>query len=92
MIRLLEFIGYPISASSLHENTLYLLQAVARDMKKEVDKAVLPIVHYMLDAWTCKSSGLKFLGFHLYYVDSAFELQDALLSVSKGVGRLLTRT
>ena len=59
------------------------LQAVVGDLNEEVEKATLPIVHYMLDGWTCKTSGLKFLGFHVHYVNFAFEMKDALLSVSE---------
>lgn len=52
-------------------------------MQEEIKKATLPIIHYGLDLWTCKLSGLKYLGIHVFYVDSNFQLRHALLSVSE---------
>ena len=48
----------------------------------EVKKAPLPILHHMIDIWTDKGSGRKFLGVHLSHVNANFELKETLLSVS----------
>jgi len=57
-------------------------QAVMGNMLTEIEKAPLPIMHYGIDLWQCKTSGLKYIDVHLFYVDSNFELKDALLAVS----------
>lgn len=62
-----------------------LLQVVVGNMLEEVKNATLPIVHHEVDAWTCKVSGRKYLGFHVHYVNSDLELKNALLSVSEGM-------
>lgn len=59
------------------------MQVVVGGMRDEVEKAPLPILHHMVDLWTCKASGRKFLGFHVFWVTSDFEMKDALLSVSE---------
>lgn len=51
-------------------------------MQEEIKKALLPIIHYQVDLWACEVSGRKFLGTHVHYVDSSFNLQHALLGVS----------
>lgn len=55
-------------------------------MLDEVKKAPLPILHHMIDIWTDKGSGRKFLGVHVSHVDANFELKDTLLSVSDPSG------
>ncbi|CAN0196291.1 unnamed protein product [Ascophyllum nodosum] len=50
-------------------------------MQEEIKKALLPIIHYQVDLWACEVSGRKFLGTHVHYVDSSFNLQHALLGV-----------
>ena len=52
------------------------------DMLEEVKNAPLPILHHMIDIWTDKASGRKFLGVHLFHVTANFELKETLLSVS----------
>jgi len=52
-------------------------------MLEEVRSAPLPILHHMIDIWTDKPSGRKFLGVHLFYVTANFELKQALISVSE---------
>lgn len=51
-------------------------------MREDIAKALLPIIHYQVDVWTCEASGRKFLGTHAHWVDNAFRLQHALLAVS----------
>ncbi|CAB1102250.1 unnamed protein product [Ectocarpus sp. CCAP 1310/34] len=50
-------------------------------MLTEIERAPLPIVHYGIDLWQCKITGLKYIDGHVCYVNSNFELQYALLSV-----------
>lgn len=52
------------------------------NMSEEINKALLPIVHYGVDLWTCKTSGMKFIDVHAFLVDSNFELRHVLLAVS----------
>lgn len=52
-------------------------------MLEEVRSAPLPILHHMMDIWTDKPSGRKFLGVHLFYVTANFELKHVLISVSE---------
>lgn len=52
------------------------------NMVEEINKAPLPIVHYGVDLWTCKTSGLKYLDVHAFFVDSDFNMRHALLAVS----------
>ena len=59
------------------------LQVVVGNMAEEVQRAPLPILHHMVDIWTEKGSQRKFVAVHLAYVNSNFELRDALLSVSE---------
>jgi len=63
-------------------NTIVSPQAVMGDMLEEVKNAPLPILHHMIDIWTDKASGRKFLGVHLFHVTANFELKETLLSVS----------
>jgi len=56
------------------------------NMLEEVRKAPLPILHHMIDIWTDKGSGRKFLGVHLFYVTASFEMKHALLCVSANSG------
>ncbi|CAB1105955.1 unnamed protein product [Ectocarpus sp. CCAP 1310/34] len=63
--------GYPLDHRS----------DVVGNMQEEINKAPLPIIHYGLDLWTCKVSGRKYLGVHVFYVDSNFSLRHALISV-----------
>ena len=56
---------------------------VVGNMAEEVQRAPLPILHHMVDIWTDKGSQRKFVAVHLAYVNSNFELRDALLSVSE---------
>ena len=58
-------------------------QAVLGDMLEEVRKAPLPILHHMIDIWTDKPSGRKFLGVHVFHVTANFEVKQTLLSVSE---------
>lgn len=58
------------------------LQAVMGNLKEEIENALLPIIHYGLDLWTCTRSGRKFLDVHVFYVDGKFVLRHALLAVS----------
>ncbi|CAB1115843.1 unnamed protein product [Ectocarpus sp. CCAP 1310/34] len=39
-------------------------KAVMGNMSEEIKKAPLPIVHYGVDLWTCKTSGMKFIDVH----------------------------
>lgn len=57
-------------------------QVVVGNLQEEIQKATLPIIHYGLDLWTCKVSGRKYLGTHVFYVDSKFVLRHALIAVS----------
>lgn len=52
------------------------------NMLEEIEKAPLPSVHFGVDLWTCKKSGRKYIDVHVFYVDSNFEMQHALLAVS----------
>lgn len=54
------------------------MQVVVGNMLEEVRKAPLPILHHMIDIWTDKGSGRKFLGVHVYYCTAAFEMKHAL--------------
>ncbi|CAM9672446.1 unnamed protein product, partial [Hapterophycus canaliculatus] len=56
-------------------------KVVMGNMLNEIKTAPMPIIHYGIDLWTCKISGLKYIDVHLFYVDSNFEQQHALLSV-----------
>ncbi|CAN0267242.1 unnamed protein product, partial [Ectocarpus sp. 4 AP-2014] len=58
-------------------------KAVLGDMLQEVRRAPLPILHHMIDIWTDKPSGRKFLGVHLFYVTANFELRQALISIKR---------
>ena len=58
-------------------------QEVIGSMHEEIKKAPLPIIHYGLDLWTCKTSGRKHLGVHIFYVDSNFTMRHALIAVSE---------
>lgn len=58
------------------------MQAVMGNMKEEIEKALLPIIHYGVDLWTCTTSGRKFIDVHAFHVDSNFTLHHALLAVS----------
>lgn len=58
------------------------MQAVVGNMREEIEKAPLPIVHYGVDLWTCTRSGRKFIDVHAFHVDSNFTLRHALLAVS----------
>ena len=57
-------------------------QAVMGNMKEEIEKAPLPIIHHGVDLWTCTRSGRKFIHVHAFHVDSNFILRLALLAVS----------
>lgn len=52
-------------------------------MLEEVKKAPLPILHHVIDIWTDKASGRKFLGVHVFHVTANFDLKHTLLSVSE---------
>eukprot|EP00903_Cladosiphon_okamuranus_P013418 g12500.t2 len=56
-------------------------KVVMGNMHEEMKKAPLPILHYGVDLWTCKTSSRKFIDFHVFYVDSNFELQHTILAV-----------
>ncbi|CAN0068471.1 unnamed protein product, partial [Pylaiella littoralis] len=56
-------------------------KAVVGNMREEIEKAPLPIVHYGVDLWTCTRSGRKFIDVHAFHVDSNFTLRHALLAV-----------
>ena len=58
------------------------LQAVIGNIKEEIEKAPLPIVHYGLDLWTCTCSGRNVIHVHVFLVDGNFILRHALLAVS----------
>ncbi|CAN0341548.1 unnamed protein product, partial [Pylaiella littoralis] len=58
-------------------------KAVLGDMLEEVRSAPLPILHHMIDIWTDKPSGRKFLGVHLFYVTANFELKQVLISIKR---------
>ena len=58
------------------------LQKLVEGLKAEIEAAHLPIVHFTVDLWTCKVSGSKYLGIHIFWVDKAFAFRHALLSVS----------
>ena len=58
------------------------LQKLVEGLKAEIEAAHLPIVHFTVDLWTCKLSGSKYLGIHIFWVDKAFAFRHALLSVS----------
>lgn len=60
----------------------FVSQVVMGNMVEEMKKAPLPIVHYGVDLWTCKKSSRKYIDVHVFYVDSNFQLQHALLAVS----------
>ena len=57
-------------------------QAVVGNMMTEIDRAPLPIMHYGIDLWQSKTSGLKYIGVHLFYIDGNFELKHKLIAVS----------
>lgn len=59
-----------------------LSQVVIGSIQEDIKEAALPIIHYGLDLWTCKVSGRKYLGIHVSWVDSTFDLRHALISVS----------
>ena len=70
---------------NLHDFSLrfpLVSQAVMGNMHEEMKKARLPIVHYGVDLWTCKTSSRKYIDVHVFYVDSTFQLKHALLAVS----------
>lgn len=60
-------------------------QVIMGNLAEEVKAALLPILHFMADLWTCKVSGKKWLGIHLFYVDRQFALHQLLLAVSREV-------
>ena len=61
-------------------------QEVVGNLQEEIAKALLPIIHYQVDLWTCEASGRKVLATHAHWVDSAFRLRhDLLLAVSEVV-------
>ena len=55
---------------------------VVRNMVEEIKKAPVPIFHQVLDLWTCKVSGRKYLAIQGFYEDSKFVLRNVLLRVS----------
>lgn len=57
-------------------------QVLVGGLTEEVQQAPLPIIHHQPDLLTCKVSGNKFFGAHVFWVDRNFEMKDALLSVS----------
>ncbi|CAB1119309.1 unnamed protein product [Ectocarpus sp. CCAP 1310/34] len=56
-------------------------KAVVGNMLTEIERAPLPIVHYGIDLWQCKITGLKYIDVHVCYVNSNLELQHELLAV-----------
>ena len=64
---------------------------VVEGLKEEIAHALLPILHFSFDTWTCKVSGRKFLGIHVFWVDRKFSLRDAVLAVGL-IARILNRS
>ncbi|CAM9812050.1 unnamed protein product [Ectocarpus sp. 13 AM-2016] len=58
-------------------------KAVIGNMLEEMKNAPVPILHHMVDIWTDKASGRKFLGVHLFHVTANFEMKHTLLSIKR---------
>ncbi|CAN0564579.1 unnamed protein product, partial [Ectocarpus sp. 12 AP-2014] len=52
-------------------------------MLEEVKNVPLPILHHMIDIWTDKASGRKFLGVHVFHVTANFDMKHNLLSIKR---------
>jgi len=58
------------------------LKKMLEGLSDAIAEAPLPIVHFSVDLWTCKVSGNKYIGIHIFWVDSKAVFKHALVAVS----------
>ena len=62
---------------------LYALKKILEGLAEAIAETPLPIMHFSLDLWTCKVSGKKYIGVHIFWVGAKAVFKHALVAVSQ---------
>ena len=60
-----------------------LLKKMLKGLPEAIAEALLPIVHFSVDLWACNASEKKYIGIHIFWVNTKGVFKHALVAVRR---------